>query len=320
MSLEAFEACAAEYDRAVARADIVDRFCSLSDWVVPAKRAFHPDVPTLVYRMGAGWVPLMTFETTLGRTWMPLEASWGLASALVSEEPARLSRQFAQVALENRDAWDALFLTGLKRGGRAFTQLVHAFGRGMRLGLGKPTVRYVASLEGGMDGWLGRRTRTFRKNLRAAARKCPDTITFSCIANVPPDAVADLFTEVMSVEAKSWKGQSGVGVAEGPMRAFYAEMVPRLASRGALRITTARDPDGLLIGFVLGGLLGTAYRGLQISYADSYRHLSLGNLLQRTTIEGLASEGVLSYDLGTEKDYKRFWAEEQRESVPLVIR
>src|SRR5688572_32387452 len=52
------------------------------------------------------------------------------------------------------------------------------------------------------------------------------------------------------------------------------------------------------------------YRGLQFSYDDAFAQLGLGGLLQYHQIVELCAEGVTRYDLGTEMDYKRRWAED----------
>jgi CelD/BcsL family acetyltransferase involved in cellulose biosynthesis len=67
-----------------------------------------------------------------------------------------------------------------------------------------------------------------------------------------------------------------------------------------------RDED---VGYVLGAVFAGEYRGLQFSYDDSLRRFGIGSLLQLAQIEALCEEGVARYDLGTEMDYKRRWAE-----------
>jgi CelD/BcsL family acetyltransferase involved in cellulose biosynthesis len=61
------------------------------------------------------------------------------------------------------------------------------------------------------------------------------------------------------------------------------------------------------------------YRGLQFSYDDAHATLGLGGLLQLQQIIALCDEGIARYDLGTEMDYKRRWAEDVMETEMLVI-
>ena len=69
----------------------------------------------------------------------------------------------------------------------------------------------------------------------------------------------------------------------------------------------------------IGAVFEGEYRGLQFSYDDDHARLGLGSLLQLHQVTELCAEGVLRYDLGTEMDYKRRWAEEIMETEMLVL-
>lgn len=321
LDFEAFEAAAGEYDAAVAAAGLPDPFCARSDWIVPARRAFAgPDAKAWIQRWPEGWAPVMRIDTVLGRTVVPLEFGWGFAAPLIGPDPAALAARFADAMLARRERWDALFLSGLTRGGEAFTTLVHRLRRRWTLRLGETSIRRVASLDGGLDGWLSRRTPRFRKNLRREARRAGDRFRFTVDHPTDGAVALALYDAILDVEARSWKGEEGVGITSGPMRVFYAEMVPRLARRGALRITRAWE-GGEPVGYVLGGLADGVYRGLQISYDDRHREAGLGNLMQAETIRWLAEhETVHAYDLGGDMPYKARWAERTVETVPLLVR
>jgi cation/acetate symporter len=72
--------------------------------------------------------------------------------------------------------------------------------------------------------------------------------------------------------------------------------------------------------FTYGGLFEDLYRGLQLSYHDDYGDLSPGNLAQLAVLEGLCEEGIQTYDMGQAMDYKSRWADEERESIALIVR
>ena len=61
------------------------------------------------------------------------------------------------------------------------------------------------------------------------------------------------------------------------------------------------------------------YRGLQLSYNDDFRPLSLGNCVQMEMIENLCDEHVDSYDLGTDMPYKARWGEQTFETSIIAI-
>ena len=99
-------------------------------------------------------------------------------------------------------------------------------------------------------------------------------------------------------------------------------MLPRLCVKRQQRTIFARlgERD---VGYVLGAVFGepdaSEYRGLQFSYDDDVAKLGVGSLLQYHQIVELCADGIGHYDLGTEMDYKRRWAEEVMETEMLVL-
>jgi CelD/BcsL family acetyltransferase involved in cellulose biosynthesis len=96
-------------------------------------------------------------------------------------------------------------------------------------------------------------------------------------------------------------------------------MIPMLAEDEALRVSYV-TLDGVDIAYCFGGVLGDLYRGLQLSYHDDYGDLSPGNLAQWVMLEGLADEGIATYDMGQSMDYKERWSDREETSVALIIR
>lgn len=321
ISLEALRAESGGFDDAVARTPGIDRFCSSSAWVLSAHEALMGAREPWILRIGggAGWAATAVAERSGGRFVEPLELSWGLASALIGEDAEGLGEAFVAAAAARAD-WDGLLLAGMAPGGVLERGLVRALPGRWRFGPGAETARMLARLDaGGMDGWLGRRSRNFRKALRAAERDCArDGVTFEEVVARDAASADAAMARVLDVERRSWKGQAGVGVDDGPMRAFYAHMVRLLAPAARMRLIMARAADRD-IGFILGGVFAGEYRGLQFSHDVTYRHLSLGNVLQRQQIERLCAEGVGVYDLGTVMEYKERWADEAFVTRLLVV-
>jgi CelD/BcsL family acetyltransferase involved in cellulose biosynthesis len=182
------------------------------------------------------------------------------------------------------------------------------------------TQRFQASLAGGVDGWLARRSRAFRRNLRASRRRTRDAgVCFESLRPCGVEAAALAYARALDVERDTWKTRTGNGVERGPMREFYALMLPRLAARGALRVLFATR-DGVDLGYLYGGVSGDLFRGLQFGFRDELRGLGLGNALQAEAIERLCAEGIATYDLGSQSDYKRRWAEPGLSTVRLLAR
>jgi CelD/BcsL family acetyltransferase involved in cellulose biosynthesis len=321
ISLETLRAATGGFDDAVARTPGIDRFCSSAAWVLAAHAALMGEREPWILRGpgGDGWAATAVAERSGGRFVEPLELSWGLASPLVGGDLEALGEGFVAAAAARAD-WDGLLLAGMAPGGVLERALVRALPARWRFGPGAETARTIARLDaGGLDGFLARRSRNFRKALRAAERDCArEGVSFEVVVTREVAEADAAMARIVAVEQRSWKGRAGVGVDDGPMRAFYAEMVRMLAPAGRMRLIMARAGERD-VGFILGGVFAGEYRGLQFSHDVEYRHLSLGNVLQRQQIERLCAEGVGVYDLGTMMEYKERWADESFVTRLLVV-
>ncbi len=320
LDLDELEACAGAFDQAVDATAGVDRFCSRSAWVIPYHRAFGPGRELHAYRGGAGpgasFVLLALARAQEGRALLvPLESMWAFACPLAGEGAGELLARLLDGPL---GAWP-VWLTGVPPSGPATAAWATALRGRVRAQRTDDTVRCVASLEGGLDGFLARRSRAFRRGLRAAARDVRDAgIRFEHVR--PAAAHLDaLYARVRAVERRSWKTAAGNGVAEGPMAAFYAAMWPRLAREGALQVWLARDADGRDVGYLHGAALDGRFRGLQFSFDAELRELGLGNALQLEALRTLCEQGIGAYDLGAVAPYKQRWAEGRDATVSLLL-
>lgn len=309
-----------EHLLAVAATPGIDKFCSSLDWTLPAYEAFSPEQPLFLKASESGFVTLSRgFNPRLGRYLQPLEASWCLASPFVGHDVDGLLRAFSDVLLEPGVPWDLLYLSGVPPEGALYDSILRAFGRRYRLGIGHETRRFVADIHDGMDAFMARRGSKTRHNLRRITRKAEEAgITYEYIRTVTPEEVDALYARILAVEARSWKGQAGTGILTGGMNQFYSLMLPRLARRGALRVVFARRHDQD-VAFIFGGLFGETYRGLQVSFDDTMREWSPGNLMQIAMIERLMEEGLGRYDLGSELEYKSKWAEQVHVTTTLWV-
>jgi hypothetical protein len=318
IGIDELAADSAAYDGLVARAHYLDAFCSSSDWVLPAHTALMPPREPWLFRGEGGFVAMATGTHARGfRYAEPLEAAWGLACPVVGVG----ARAFAKLCAVESES-DVLLIGGVLDGSPFAAEIARELGRRFALQRGTTTTRHVASLAGGVDGFLSRRSRSLRRGVRRAVGRVADAgIRFETAPSAAVAAVPALYARVLDVEARTWKGIAGVGIAEGGMRPFYASMAERLAARGALRLTFARRDDRD-VGYILGGVFGDGYRGLQFGYDAELRHLGLGHACQFHQIEALCREGVQTYDLGTTGgDYKRRWAEtEIASSFVLAVR
>ena len=321
LNLETFASRADDFDRAALSTQGVDQFCSSVSWILPANQAFHLTSEAAIYETDHGFAALARdFLPSIGRFVAPMEATWCLASPLVGARTDKIAVELVRRLEADSEKWDTLWLSGLSTSSRAFHTLARAFGARHRLGLGPTTLRHAASLRGGYDGWMGRRSAKFRANLRRAQRKAEaEGITFTYVDRFAGgEAVGATFERIMAIESRSWKGMDECGVDDGPMRDFYDRMTQSLGPRGQLRVVFAQHGD-TDVAYVFGGILGSSYRGLQMSFVEPYRRFGLGNLVQAHMIGELAREGIETYDLGTDISYKTRWAEPGLTTVALVV-
>ena len=311
-------ACADDFDREVAQTPAIDRFCSSSAWILAATAALMPPRAAFSFRGASGYFAAMRGVHPAGFPYVePVELAWGLASPLIGRDAVGLVAEVVPLLAGRRD-WQLAIFSGLTVTGpqrRALDTTLPARWERRR---GQPTIRHVASLEGGIDGFLARRSRDLRKNLRKSLRAAKDAgMTFESVRASEAEANA-LYERVQAIEARSWKSREGVGIHAGPMRAFYGAMLPRLCALGQQRTFFARigDQD---VGYILGAVMVGEYRGLQFSYDAELAQFGVGGLLQYHQVVELCEEGIARYDLGTEMDYKRRWAEDIMETEMLVL-
>ncbi len=311
-------AVADDFDAEVARTPRIDRFCSTTAWILSASSALMPPRVPFSFRGEHGYLAAMRGVHPAGFPYIePVELAWGLAAPLISAQPEALVEEVVPMLVTRRD-WQLAILSGHALDGPQRRALERMLPPRWERRRGAPTLRHVASLEGGLDGFLSRRSRELRKSLRKSLRAATDAgVEFEQVAAGPADAAA-LYARIQAVEERSWKALDGVGISQGPMRVFYERMLPRLCARGEQRTLFARIGDRD-IGYVLGAVFDGEYRGLQFSYDNDYTRLGVGSLLQYHQIAALCVEGVGRYDLGTEMDYKRRWAEDVVETEMLVV-
>jgi hypothetical protein len=312
-------AIADDFDREVAVTPEIDRFCSGAAWVLSAAASLMPPRLPYSFRGAHGMFAAMRGLHPAGFPYIePLELAWGLASPLIGQDAAALVGELIPMLAARRD-WQLAIFAGLTADGpqrRALDAMLPPRWERRR---GTPTIRHVASLAGGVDGFLARRSRELRKSLRKSLRLADAAgLTIELVREHDATRAEALYDRILAVEAKSWKAREGVGISLAPMRAFYGKMLPRLCALGQQRTLFARlgDED---VGYILGAVFEGEYRGLQFSYDDAHAQLGLGGLLQYHQVHALVDEGALRYDLGTEMDYKRRWAEDTMATEMLVV-
>ena len=165
---------------------------------------------------------------------MPLEFGWGLAAPFAGPDPDALVDQLNWMWSQRADEIDALLISGIPIDGLWMGALTRTFIENHRMSIGPESVRRIASLDGGMDGFLSRRSGRFRANVRRAnRRRLEENICLEYHSNPEP---LSIFERIVEIEADSWKGREGAGFNIEPFKDFYRRMLPRLARRSQLRV------------------------------------------------------------------------------------
>ncbi len=317
LSLEEFAEQSQEFDRAVARSPGIDHFCSSSDWILPAASALMPARQPWILTADGHYLPFMRGEQEGGFRYLePFEHMWGLACPLIGAGTERLIEGVSKFCEEPKSEWALMGLSGIAPESELCVAIVREFADRFRLGLGESISRHIVDLSSGVDAFLSRRSKAFRRSLFRTQRDA--RAAGISIEDASTQDPSSLYLRIQAVEQRGWKGREGVGITEGGMHDFYEQMIPRLHRRGALRVLFAKA-QGRDVAYILGGLMQRDYRGLQFSFDDDYRKLGLGNLLQLEQITRLCEESMNSYDLGTPMEYKRRWADREHETITLFL-
>lgn len=301
------------WDAAVDRTPDIDRFCSSTFWAFAAATSF-PDVgPPVLIGDGTAFCGLRSATTAEGATALVgLDPIWGFASPAVG--PPRTAAGMVAGLLSAED-FDYAVITGQRTDSALAACIVRALDGTLRLLRGPVQERLQIDLAEGADAWRRRRSGRFRQRLGQLQRRADEAgVAVEDVSALPPD---ELFSRVLAVEAASWKADEATGMNAPDLADFYRQASARLARSDQLRALFARL-DGQDVGYILGGVRGDVYRGMQLSYARAASDLGVGHLLQLAQIERLQHEGIVTYDMGMDMPYKRRWADRVDETFAIV--
>lgn len=312
------EAQRTAFDALVDATEAIDGFCSSSDWILPLHRQLGEG--SLIVRVEDGAALALTRLPGRDRRCLlcGLDVLWGFARPVVGPDVAAGVDLLARLLVEERRQAAGLLLSGVVAHGAFAARLVERLGSHI-LTTAEPVGRRVAWLDGGpgagLDRYLARRSTRFRRNARQAAQRAAARgVQWEWVEGGGHEVLA----RAIAVERRSWKGHEGSGLADATFARFYLDLADGLRDGGRLRTGFARL-DGVDVGFIVGAVRGTAYRGLQLGYDRAHADLSLGNLLQLGQMERLVAEGITRYDLGMDMPYKAAWSDELFVTETLVL-
>ncbi len=315
LSLEEFREKIEEYENCVRMTPDIDSFACLAPWILAAYESDQSHGTPWIWQEGENFLVFQELTIDCGcHVIMPFERQWSFASPIIG--PTELGRALClRRAMAETDIATA-YISGVHRGDFLWKLLQVTFPEGFYTTQAH-TERCMASLEGGREGFLARRSGHFRARIRQAERLAFERgLTCEYLPDLKMHEIPALCERLLQVENRSWKGKSGHGIGE--WMAFHENLARELAAVGRLRCLFFKLGD-LDVAYLFAGVAGDLLRGWQMSFDDDFRDMSLGNLAQMEIIERGAAEGLLRYDLGMPMTYKDRWSDFTDESDIVAV-
>lgn len=314
-----------QWDRLALSSGLPDPACSAPSWNLAFHKVFNPG-GNVFYILEDDALILFTPRLTLdGLCLSPLEDSWMFPRPLLGPgAPDLFERALHQWQKEYGPRVPPLILSAMSEDDMSCVNFFLRFRKKFNFYRAASMTECCASLRGGVDGWLSRRSANHRAKLKKAVKKAAALgLEFERRRPASREEAEAVYQRMLNVEEKSWKGIERCGMAESPSREFYNELIGRQALSGDALVIFARL-GGEDAGFIYGGLRGPYYRGQQFSYVNNMAHLSLGNLMQWEKVKWLCGIGAQRYDMGPltgpRMGYKSHWTEIQKESNVWIMR
>ena len=292
----------------------IDHWSTGSDWAFSTHETWGTGPEVILNDSDLGWAGFGRLSSDGADCLIGLDPVWAYACPFVGPDARALVKKAAD-DLALIPGWDVLFLTGLIPDGPMFDAVVGGFGRRHQLFRGPDATRCVIDLSNGLDQWWNGQSEKFRRNIRRASRLAEGRVFIEICDNTEPSL---LIERLLAIENQSWKGLEGSGIVEPSSTEGYRRIVDRLTP-GRVRAAVAVS-DGVDVGYILGGVRDSTYRGLQLSYIEQYAHLSIGHLLQHHELNRIAAQGLTKYDLGMEMEYKARWTSHTESTATVVVR
>ncbi len=302
------------WEKAALTSEQGDPFCCSPVWQLSFHRSFAGDC-RVDLRQGENCALAFSERATDsgGRCLVPLEPSWLFGSPLLGEGAADLLAEALEDWRAEYGDYPDLLISGLVKGGKGLDHFLREYRDEFDWYFYGEGRQCSASLAGGVDGFLSRRSANHRRKLKKSARLAAGAgVYFERRCPASQEEARAVYARMLAVEERSWKGIGHCGMTEPASSRFYGILLTALARTGDARVIFARHEDQD-IGFIFGGMAGDIYRGQQFSFADEWRSLSIGNLLQMEKIRWLCEEGAQRYDMGPisgpRMAYKEHWTE-----------
>ena len=286
-------------------------FCSGHAWQFAHRDASPSGTPVRIERDATSALAFTLAHRSGYDELAPLDGGSG-ACPLVGDHAVELLAYRLQTPGWVRRAVE-ISIHGVLPGSTMERKLVASFARRFEVEKATDAESRIASLEGGFDGYMSRRSAHLRKNLRRESRRAENSgIRFERVRPSTPSGARTQMKRMLLVEGGSWKVDSRANHAITHARALHAALLDRLSLTQDALIVYAKH-GSTDVGFILGGVAAGTYAGLHFGFRKEWGGHSIGNLLQIEKIRWLCEHGLKQYDMGIAGSgllaYKSRWAE-----------
>lgn len=300
------------FHASVAQTPEIAEFCSGPIWQQAAHDSLHgigEDANHLIVEEKGQWLTFV--ERDQPRIFFPLESAWMFGCPLVGD-PARAVALLRKMPGTYAEGPVGFCIGGVRREGQLHRELEAIRDETMQFEVFPTTDCMIIDLAEGIDQWLQRRSKKFRKSLRQSAGLTG--LKIDDASQLDPDV---LLARIIRLQQQTYKWHEGTDIFQMKEYAdFYDTIIRQLHTSGELRVLFATENQED-IAYIFGGVSGQVFRGFQMSYVDSAKDRGIGNALQIENITRVAAEGVTRYDLGMHSPYKERWADAREEYIGI---
>lgn len=302
-----------------------DPFCCSPIWQLSFHDAFCPERRLLIREEANCVLAFAEYILPEGKILLaPIESHWFFGNPLLGSDSVDLLDEMIPF-LEKfyKPHFPFIAISGIRPNGTFYNSLKRKFSSKFEFTLYSSGVQCGASLKGGVDGYLSRRSADHRRKLTKYYKRATEMgVSFERILFASGLDYETTYSRILSVELSSWKGIGKCGMAEEPGKDFYKTLLKWLSLSNDARVILAKH-EGKDIGFILGGKSGNIYRGQQFSYDEGWRKHSIGNLMQLEQIKWLCEEKASRYDMGPligpKMEYKSHWTEKRFKTETWIL-
>jgi hypothetical protein len=303
-----------------------DPFCCTPHWQLPFHDAFSPNRRLLIRSSSDSLIAFAEKIFSPANVYLtPIEPKWFFGNPLLGRYAIDLlSDTICDVEAHYPLGFPKIVVSGLAPCGAVLRQLQKRLDSRFVFQRHSFDVQCAASLAGGLDGFLSRRSANHRRKLKKeTVRAQRQGVCFERRLPATDEEADQVYARMIAVELRSWKGIHDCGMIGGAVEDFYRLMLRMLARSKDARVIFARH-EGRDIGFIFGGMAANIYRGQQFSFDNEWAAYSIGNLMQLEQIAWLCEEGASRYDmgplLGYRMGYKEHWTEKRYRIESWVLK